>query len=103
MESEKKIEAFLVQEVKKLKGLCLKFVSPNMRGVPDRICILPGGNIFFVELKSEGFKVQPHQLRVHEYFRSLGTRVYVIDSRQKVITLLQKEIRDDFRHYRNNI
>ena len=32
-------------------GLCLKWVCPGWTGVPDRIVILPGGRIIFVELK----------------------------------------------------
>ena len=27
--------------------LCYKFVSPNQRGVPDRILVLPGGQVIF--------------------------------------------------------
>ena len=50
---ERDIEKKLVQGVKKLGGECLKWVSPGNTGVPDRIVILPSGDIFFVELKGE--------------------------------------------------
>lgn len=48
---EKEVEARLVKEVKARGGMCLKWVSPGSKGVPDRIVLLPGGRVFFVELK----------------------------------------------------
>ena len=50
---ERDIEKKLVQGVKQLGGECLKWVSPGNTGVPDRIVILPSGDIFFVELKTD--------------------------------------------------
>lgn len=48
---EKEIERRLRQTVEKHGGLCLKWVCPGWSGVPDRIVLLPGGRIIFVELK----------------------------------------------------
>ena len=48
---EKEIEAKLVNIVKRHGGLCLKWVCPGWAGVPDRIVLLPGGKVIFVELK----------------------------------------------------
>ena len=48
---EKDIEAKLVKLVKQHRGLCLKWVCPGWSGVPDRIVLLPGGRVIFVELK----------------------------------------------------
>ena len=50
---EKDIEKKLGNEIKKLGGLYYKFVSPSLPGVPDRIVIMPGGRVIFVELKTE--------------------------------------------------
>ena len=36
---EKYIEQRLVKDVKAMGGLCLKFVSPNFDGMPDRIIL----------------------------------------------------------------
>ena len=47
---EKCIEKHLVKGVKKLGGLCYKFVSPGTQGVPDRIIITAQGRIIFAEL-----------------------------------------------------
>ena len=51
---EAEIEARLVRGVKEAGGLCYKFVSPGNPGVPDRLILLPGGRILFVELKTPG-------------------------------------------------
>lgn len=48
---EKDIEKKLVDIVRGHGGLCLKWVCPGWAGVPDRIILLPGGKIVFVELK----------------------------------------------------
>ena len=48
---ESKVEERLVRGVKRLGGMCLKWVSPGCTGVPDRIVVLPGGRVIFVELK----------------------------------------------------
>ena len=48
---EKEIEKKLVNLVKRHGGLCLKWICPGWAGVPDRIVLLPGGRVVFVELK----------------------------------------------------
>lgn len=50
-ELERDIERALVGMVKRNGGLCLKWVCPGWAGVPDRIILLPGGRLIFVELK----------------------------------------------------
>jgi hypothetical protein len=77
---EKQIEMALVYRVKELGGLCEKFVSPGRRAVPDRIVTLPGGKIFFVELKGTGNKPTGAQQRDHARRRALGCDVRVIDN-----------------------
>ena len=48
---EREIEAELRRRVEQRGGRCLKWVCPGWTGVPDRIVLLPGGRIHFVELK----------------------------------------------------
>ena len=48
---EKEIERKLIAIVAKYSGNCLKWVCPGWAGVPDRIILLPGGTVIFVELK----------------------------------------------------
>ena len=58
---ESEIEARLVRGVKALGGVAYKFVSPGNVGVPDRVVVLPGGRVIFVELKAEGGRLSPMQ------------------------------------------
>lgn len=53
---EKVIERKLVQAVKSAGGVAPKFVSPGFDGMPDRIVLLPGGHLGFVEVKATGEK-----------------------------------------------
>lgn len=87
---EQRIEHQLVRQVSKLGGLALKFVSPGMAGVPDRLLLLPGGKAVFVETKAPGKKPRPLQLHRHEQLRALGFRVFVIDEMKQI-----REVLDD--------
>ncbi|CAM7597842.1 VRR-NUC domain-containing protein [Morganella morganii subsp. morganii] len=75
------IERHLVSEVKKAGGIAYKFVSPGRRAVPDRLVLLPGGKIIFVECKAPGEKPRPDQLREHARLLALGHQVVVLDSK----------------------
>ena len=81
---EKDVEHKLVLAVRMLGGMCLKFVSPGMSGVPDRLVLLPGGKAAFVELKAPCKKPRPLQLCRHDQLRSLGFEVYVVDKPEQV-------------------
>jgi hypothetical protein len=93
MENEKDTEAYLRDEVRKLGGKAYKFVSPGQAGVPDRICILPGGRVFFVETKSEGKKSTDKQRQQQAALEALGCTVYAdIDTKAKVREVIANEI-----------
>ncbi|ADZ41829.1 TPA: VRR-NUC domain-containing protein [Yersinia enterocolitica] len=78
---EDSIEDHLVKEVKKVGGIAYKFISPGRRSVPDRLVLLPGGKVIFVECKAPGEKPTAAQLREHEKLRALGFTVRVLDSK----------------------
>ena len=87
---EKQIESKLVKEVKQLRGLCLKFVSPTLDGVPDRIVLLPEGKIAFVATKRTGGKMRPLQLRRKKQIEKLGFKVFCLDDPNDI-----KEVLDE--------
>ena len=60
---ENAVERTLRNEIKRQGGWCLKFVSPGTAGVPDRICLLPGRVLAFVELKAPGRHVKDGSLQ----------------------------------------
>ena len=88
MAKESEIERFFTQGCKKKGWLCLKFVSPSMTGLPDRIILMPKGRIFFAELKAPGKKPRPLQVVVHNRLRKLGFSVCVIDSKESAETYI---------------
>ena len=60
--------------------------------MPDRLCLLPNGKIFFVELKSPGKKPRALQVNQITKITKLGQRVYVMDSKEKVDEVLETEL-----------
>lgn len=81
---ESEIEAYLTRCVREYAGVALKFISPGCSGVPDRIIILPGGRIGFLELKAPGEKPRKEQLHRIELLRMLGCTAGWADSRASV-------------------
>lgn len=91
---ESKIERHLVDGVKKLGGMCVKFVSPGTPGVPDRIIITKTGRIIFAELKTETGRLSKIQRYVVGEMQKRGADVRVIKGLDSVKELL-KEIGGD--------
>lgn len=81
---EKEIESALVRAVKARGGLAIKFVSPGLSGVPDRLVLMPGGHVAFIELKAPGRKMRPLQVRRAKQLGALGFRVFCIDSKEGI-------------------
>ena len=87
---EKTIEGKLVKAVKIMGGLAPKFVSPGLDGVPDRLVLLPGGKIAFIELKAPGNELRPLQVRRKRQLESLGFLVYRIDRPEQIGEILNE-------------
>ena len=87
---EKKIERRLVRMTSQMGGMALKFVSPGCDGVPDRLVLLPGGKVGFVELKAPGKKPRPLQVRRISQIRRLGFLVFVVDGTEQITEVLRK-------------
>lgn len=85
---EKQIEQKLVSAVKSRDGICPKLVSPGMDGMPDRMVLLPGAHIGFVEVKAPGQKPRKLQLLRHRILRGLGFKVFVLDSPDQIPGIL---------------
>ena len=87
---EKQIEQRLVKAVKARGGLCPKLVSPGTDGMPDRMVLLPGSHMGFVEVKAPGEKPRPLQQRRHEQLRELGYKVSVLDDPEQIPPILDE-------------
>ena len=81
---ENVIERQLAMAVKKMGGMAVKFVSPGLDGVPDRIVLLPDKKMAFVELKAPGKKLRPLQEKRRWQLEALGFPVYVIDGAEQI-------------------
>lgn len=72
---ESRIERALVRGIKRAGGWAIKLVSPGNAGVPDRLVLLPGGLVIFVELKQDTGRLSPLQKEMHTRLRELGMQV----------------------------
>ena len=84
---ESEIEKKLVTAARARGGMAAKFVSPSMNGMPDRLVLLPGGRMGFVELKAPGKKPQlVQELRI----RQLRFLVAVVDKPEQIDYVLRR-------------
>ena len=87
---EKNVESKLVKAVKAMGGLAPKFISPGLDGVPDRLVLLPGGKMAFIELKAPDEKLRPLQVRRKRQLESLGFLVYCMDRPEQIGVILSE-------------
>lgn len=84
---ERDIEKKLRDMVRKHGGKCLKWTCPGEAGVPDRIVLMPGGRVYFVETKRpKGGKLSALQKYRHKCLRALGFWVCVAWTLEDVAT-----------------
>ena len=86
---EKHIEQQLFHAVREQGGIALKLSSPSYAGLPDRLVLLPGGHMGFVEVKAPGKKPRILQLMRLEYLSRLGFRVFVLDDPERIGGILR--------------
>ena len=87
---EKDIEKKLRLMVESHGGLCLKWVCPGWSGVPDRIVLLPGGRIYFVETKRpKGGRLSKLQEKWREWLTRMGFSCWVVWTWEELETFLQ--------------
>lgn len=87
---ESAIENKLTKAVKKMGGLPLKFISPSLVGLPDRLLLMPGGKIAFIELKASGQAMRPLQMKRKRQLEALGFPVYCIDDTKQIGGILDE-------------
>jgi len=87
---EKEIERYLVRRIVEHGGVAYKWVSPGRAGVADRIVLLPGGVVWFVEIKTATGRLSPWQKVFAAEMRRMGMNYIVIRSKGEVDELLQR-------------
>lgn len=81
---ERDIERWLVKSVEALGGKAYKFVSPGRAGVADRIVVLPGGAVWFVEVKAPGGRLSPLQRVFAQDMERLGQRYVCVWDKEQI-------------------
>lgn len=92
---ENYIEAWIRKQIEELGGKFYKWTSPGNDGVPDRIAILPGGKIYFVELKTENGRLSEIQKWVQGILIGLGCNVrtiYGIDDAHAFVQMVRAKL-----------
>lgn len=77
---EARVERKLREAAEAAGGRAYKFLSPGVIGVPDRIVVLPGGRVCFVEVKAPGMRPRPSQRHVLRELYALEVRVATVDN-----------------------
>lgn len=90
MAEEQKLEQKLVKAVKAQGGMALKFVSPGIDGVPDRLLLIAYGHISFVEVKAKGKKPRPIQVKRINQIRNLGFKVFILDDETQIQNIINQ-------------
>jgi len=85
---ERDIEWLLREGVHARGGMALKFTS-SIRGVPDRIIVMPWGRVVFVELKTRQGRLSYPQEKCIEALRALNAQVAVLRSVDDVMQFLE--------------
>ena len=89
---ERDTEKWLREKIQQLGGVAMKFTSPGNDGVPDRIAILPGGQVWFIELKKDGEKPTAVQKWQLEQLRKMGCNVALITGKQEARAWIREVI-----------
>lgn len=84
------IESLLTRTIKRRGGWCIKLICTHITGLPDRLCLMPGGKMAFAELKTTGKKPTPIQKAVHSKLRAMGFEVEVIDTLEGVMRFIDR-------------
>lgn len=80
---ESEIEKIFCDRVKSKGGLSYKFVSPQRRGVPDRIVLWPH-RVHFIELKTNSGKLTKLQIKQQGILTAMGQRVHTLYGLQDI-------------------
>ncbi len=87
---EKTVEQKLVAAVRQMGGIAPKFVSPGLDGVPDRLILLPGGKMGFVECKAPEKQLRPLQVHRKRQLEGLGFLVYCLNRPEDIGKILSE-------------
>ena len=74
---EKVSENRLKAAIENAGGMCIKLL-PSLAGLPDRLAIMPWGDVVWLELKADGGRVRRVQASMHRRLAGLHQDVRII-------------------------
>lgn len=92
IEKEKYLEKKLKRRVSEVGGWSIKLLPFMVAGLPDQLCLFPGGRAAFVEVKETGKKPTKLQASIHRKIAKLGFQVWVADSSEIIEQIINKNI-----------
>lgn len=78
-----------MRRVKEIGGIAYKFTSPAHRGVADRLVVLPGGVVWFVEVKKVGGRMSTLQELFKRDMQKLGQNYMTLWDMDDVDTFIK--------------
>lgn len=91
MRPETPVERALVAAVSARGGLAIK-LAPTMRGLPDRLILLPKGQTRLIELKAPGERPRQSQKMVHRHLEAMGHQVTTIDTTEEAVRWAERHV-----------
>ena len=85
---ERTVEQHLVNALEKCGLPCIKYANAAS-GMPDRLVLLPGGRVWWVELKTHGGSLSDLQKYQHQKLRQLGHNISVVWSTEQADELVK--------------
>ena len=76
-----------------LGGRCIKLLPYVEKGLPDRMVLLPGGEVWFIETKQPSGRMRKTQERKLALFERLGFRTAKLWSKDEVDTWWSGRVR----------
>lgn len=90
---ESVLESMFVQKVRRKGGMAIKLI-PVIAGLPDRLVLLPPGDMYLVELKAENGRRSAVQRLWHAKAARIGITVVTLTGKQEILDWLEK-VTDD--------
>lgn len=80
---ERDVEKYLVERLESVGLKCIKFLPDMLNGMPDRLVLLPGGRVVWVELKTRGGELSELQKLRGLELRRAGHEVVVVWTKEQ--------------------
>lgn len=85
---EKVSENRLKTAIENAGGMCIK-ILPSIAGLPDRLAVMPWGDVVWLELKADGGRVKRVQKSMHHRLAGLGQDVRVVIGHEGVSNFIR--------------